>query len=151
MINNEEKQTIGLAIDSFKNGGEFLSSSAEEEQELDIQKDAEKENKNSFLYLASIIYMNQNQWSIWLNNKNITSDNNKPENEIFVTKISRSHVDFLWKLSLTKWKILTRENIEESELELNNDNQIEIKFSLSLNQTFALKNTRIIEGKVNIE
>lgn len=46
--------------------------------------------------LRSIIYRHANDWSVWLNNRRITNETNKPENELSVVAISKDFVEFAW-------------------------------------------------------
>ncbi len=46
--------------------------------------------------LRSIIYRNANDWSVWLNNRHITNETNKTENEIVVVQINKNFAEFAW-------------------------------------------------------
>ena len=46
--------------------------------------------------LRSIIYNGANNWSVWLNNRRITSENNGPQNEIAVVQVNRDFAEFAW-------------------------------------------------------
>lgn len=153
MINQDEKQGLNLAIESYKTGEAFLFDDYEQEAVVEdrqdqINNDVEEENKNAFLHLATIIYLEKDNWTIWINDQRISSEDNNPINEIFIEDISNDYVDILWKLSLSKWKILSRNNSDDLAPNINEQNQVEIRFSLKPNQTFALRNEQIIEGKV---
>lgn len=153
MINQDEKQGLNLAIESYKTGEAFLFDDYEQEavtedKAIDIASNVEEENRNAFLHLATIIYQSKDNWTIWINDQRISASNNSDLNEIYVQDISNDYVDILWKLSLSKWKILSRNNSDDLAPNINELNQVEIKFSLKPNQTFALRNEEIIEGRV---
>ncbi len=155
MITPEEDQGIELILDSFKTGKELIFNDFDlyDEDTADVNQDElileeDEINENAFIYLASIIFQSSDQWSIWLNNNKITSSNNNIINEIFIKDVNINYVDILWKLSLSKWRILSGNDDESSTPpNLNNNNQVEIEFTLRPNQTFDLRREAIIEGK----
>jgi len=153
MIDSDEEIFIKRAIFSFKSGEEMILDSDKiiEAEVEEVVEDPEKENKNSFLHLSSIIYKNKNIWTIWLNNKKIKSSNNDPENEIYITDISNSHVSITWKMSLSKWKILSRVDSDQSAPEANEENQVVLNLKLKPNQTYAITDRSIREGRVILD
>lgn len=46
--------------------------------------------------LRSIMYRGPKEWSVWLNNRRITNENNKTENEVFVIKVTGDYAEFAW-------------------------------------------------------
>lgn len=46
--------------------------------------------------LRSIMYRGPKEWSVWLNNRHITNENNKTENEVFVIKVTGDYAEFAW-------------------------------------------------------
>lgn len=46
--------------------------------------------------LRSILYRNPNDWSVWLNNRHITNENNKKDFELSVVNITKDYVEFTW-------------------------------------------------------
>jgi hypothetical protein len=114
------------------------------------KKDEKKavENIKSFMHLDSIIYFDSRNWSLWLNGTRISSDANKVGSELFVKAISPNKVLVLWTMSMSKWKILSGKS-ETDAPKVNEDNQVEIEFSLKSNQTYMLTTNQVIEGKVN--
>lgn len=155
MITPEEDQGIELILDSIKTGKELIFNDFDlyDEDTADVSQDElileeDEINENAFIYLASIIFQSSDQWSIWLNNNKITSSNNNVINEIFIKDVDINYVDILWKLSLSKWRILSGNDDENSSPpNLNKNNQVEIEFTLRPNQTFDLRREVIIEGK----
>ncbi len=152
MMDSEEEDNVNLAIESYKNGVNLLFTDEEFDNKEEVKKDEvektdEEENKNAFLHLASIIYNNSDEWTIWINDKKIMANNNNPENEIYVTNINFNKVDIIWKLSLSKWKILSRNKSENLIPEINEQNQVVLNFSLKSNQSFSLADNLVIEGR----
>jgi hypothetical protein len=149
MFDEEENSNIERAIESFRNNQVFnpgglpvVGDGTEKTEQEKIE-----ENEKSYLYLASIIYFSPKDWAIWINEQKITPDNNKRDNEIYVKEVSRDNVSFLWKLSISKWKILSGKVSEELAPRINKQNQVEINFTLKQNQTFILSTKSVVEGK----
>lgn len=46
--------------------------------------------------LRSILYRGANNWSVWLNNRHITNENNSGTNEIAVVSVNRDYAEFAW-------------------------------------------------------
>jgi hypothetical protein len=164
MFDDQEYENLQDAIESLKNNqiyvpdgsdaNEILTEEgrkkSEAEEKLRKAKELEnQENEKSYIYLASIIYFNPKDWIIWINDKKITSKTNDPKKELYVETISKGKVSILWKLSLSKWKIISGKK-EEFAPRTNNENQIEIRFELKPNQTFILSSSKITEGKALI-
>lgn len=156
MYDEEQSENILRAVESLKNNETYIPENFGElepsEEDLQAQAAAEaekraKENEKSYIYLASIIHISKNQWVVWLNDKKITSQDNSPENEFYLSKVTRNLVDVVWKLSVSKWKILSGNSSEEFAPKINDDNQVEVKFSLKPNQTYVLKSDKIVEGR----
>jgi hypothetical protein len=164
MFDDQEYENLQDAIESLKNNqiyvpdgsdaNEILTEEgrkkSEAEEKLRKAKELEnQENEKSYIYLASIIYFNPKDWIIWINDKKITSKTNDPKKELYVETISKGKVSILWKLSLSKWKIISGKK-EEFAPKTNDENQIEIQFELKPNQTFILSSSKIVEGKALI-
>ncbi len=164
MFDDQEYENLQGAIESLKNNeiyvpdgsdaGEILTEEgrkkAEEEEKLRKAKELEnQESEKSYIYLASIIYFNSKDWIVWINDKKITSKTNDSKKELYVKSISKDKVNILWKLSLSKWKIISGKK-EEFAPRTNSENQIEIQFDLRPNQTFILSSNKIAEGKALI-
>lgn len=157
MYDDEEMDLIKKSILALKSG-ESLSIEDENSNKLNKEELAklEQERKNrdllelnerSKIYLGSIIYISQDDWAIWLNKDKITSYNNKKNNEFFVERINRDKADILWTLSLSKWRILSGKTGNENLPNINEKNQVLVRFNLKTNQTFILRYNNIIEGK----
>jgi hypothetical protein len=142
MFSEEEQNSINIAIESFKNGTAFLPQGSENKE----QEDETLINKKSYLYLASIMYVNNRYWAVWINDQKITSDNNLRTNEIYVKNIQKDKVSIIWTIGLSKWKVLMGSKAEERLSEVNAENQIVKKIQLKPNQTYLLLNETIIEG-----
>ncbi|MAZ80218.1 MAG: hypothetical protein CMP18_00330 [Rickettsiales bacterium] len=158
MITPDEKQGIDLIVESIKSGKEVIFNDfnlfdEERPEVLPIEDEIEpdKINENAFIYLASIIYHSKNDWSIWLNNNKYTSITNNSLNEIYIKDINHSDVTILWKLSLSKWRILSANDDNVTPLKINDNNQVEIEFNIRPNQTFGLKREQITEGRIKFD
>ncbi len=164
MFDDQEYDNLQSAVESLKNNEVYVpegsdaneilteegKKKAEEAEALKKAKEAEnQENEKSYIYLASIIHFNSKDWIIWINDKKITSKTNDATKELYVKKISKSDVSILWKLSLSKWKIISGKK-EEFAPKTNSENQIEIHFDLKPNQTFILSSGKVVEGKALI-
>ena len=165
MFDDQESGNLDRAIDSFKNNQAYspedtesdgaANASANEDdkkklEEAERLRKAEElknqENEKSYIYLASVIYFNPKDWIVWINEKKITSKTNDPKKELFVESIRKDSAKILWKLSLSKWKIISGRK-EEFAPKINAENQIEIRFELKPNQTFVLSSNKVVEGK----
>ncbi len=163
MFDDQESENLERAIDSLKNNQVYTPDGTEGDQSQnsdinDKQKaeEAEKlkkaeelknlENEKSYIYMASIIYFNAKDWIVWINDKKITSKTNDSKKELFVESIKKDRAKILWKLSLSKWKIISGKK-EEFAPAVNAENQIEIHFELRPNQTFVLSSGKVVEGK----
>ena len=161
MFDDEEISNIDRAVESLKNNQIYVpegedsllqdeSSKAKAELER-IQKEKEsQENEKSYIYLASLMYFNPKDWVIWINENKITSKNNAKEKELYVESVQKDQIKILWKLSVSKWKIISGYSSEGAIPKTNENNQIEIRFSLKPNQTFVLSTNTIVEGKALI-
>ena len=151
MLSDAEIAKINQALKLFKEGKEFVAIetkelSDEEKARLEKQKlSAEMKliREKSRLHLGSVLYFSNKVWSVWINKKKITAASNKESNEIYIQKINGQKVDIIWTLGLSKWKVLMGTNISPK---VNSLNQIEIKITLHPNQTFLLRENKIIEG-----
>ncbi len=161
MFDDEEISNIDRAVESLKNNQIYVpegedsllqDESSKAQAELDrIQKEKEsQENEKSYIYLASLMYFNPKDWVIWINENKITSKNNAKEKELYVESVQKDQIKILWKLSISKWKIISGYSSERAIPKTNENNQIEIRFSLKPNQTFVLSTNTIVEGKALI-
>ncbi len=163
MFDDQEYDNLENAIESLKNNETYIPDGSdsdkilseeerkksEEAEKLRKQEQENQENEKSYIYLASIIYFNSKDWIVWVNDKKITSKTNDPKKELYVEKITKGSVTVLWKLSLSKWKIISGKK-EEFAPKTNAENQIEIRFDLKPNQTFTLSSGKVVEGKALI-
>ena len=170
MLTEVELKNIKKANESANNGQPFVAEIEEEinikdskgeQDELKEKKKKEQEEKlkkeedeqgseKSYIYFASIIYFNQRDWVIWINDQKITPKTNQQNKELYIKKVYANQIDVIWKLSITKWKIISGKNLETISPKINKDNQIEVSFSLKPNQTFMLSNNSVVEGKAVI-
>lgn len=49
------------------------------------------------LYLGLILYHSPSEWVVTLNGKAISTQNNRPDNEFYIRRISRREVELVWK------------------------------------------------------
>ncbi|MES2677039.1 MAG: hypothetical protein V4612_01820 [Pseudomonadota bacterium] len=140
MYSDDELKKIQEAINALKDG-KPLNSDA-------IQEDITPEdNAKSYIYLGSILYNSPNSWSAWINDQKISSTDNKIGNELYIKSINADSVRVIWTMSISKWKILTNKKSEDG-APINQNNQVEIDFTLSFNQTYMLNGSRIVEGRI---
>ncbi|MEI6730893.1 MAG: hypothetical protein WCL30_06490 [Pseudomonadota bacterium] len=105
------------------------------------------------LYIASIAYYSDAEWSIWLNGKKISSKLNKPTNEFFISKISRKEVELTWKPAYlldmpTLWnKLSDSGNKPLKNIKLDPTAGI-LTLTMRPNQTFLPKYLAISEGLI---
>lgn len=161
MYDDEENANIERAVESLKNNQVFVPEGEEGElseeeklaQEADAKLKAEEklnqENEKSYIYLASIIYFTPQDWVVWVNDKKITPTTNKRDNELYLKSVQKDSVRLFWKLSISKWKILSGRK-EEVAPQVNAENQVEVEFTLKPNQTFILSNGAVVEGRAVI-
>ena len=111
------------------------------------------DNKSTFdettivAYLNSILYISQNNWAIWVNGFKVSNDNNG-DGEIEVISISPDKAQLLWKISATKWSYINPDNSLSQSVYEEKGDTVEMKFTLSPNQTFVPSKNQVIEGKI---
>ena len=165
MFDKEENNNINRAIDSLKNNQTFIpegledptqtDSNQEKKQEVEAQEAALEEqrknqaNEKSYIYLASILYSSSKKWIIWINEQKITNESNSKDNELHILNVKSDRAKIAWKMSVSKWKILSGKNSEEFAPKINENNQVEIEFELKPNQTFILSTNSVFEGKAS--
>jgi hypothetical protein len=49
------------------------------------------------VYLSSIVYYSPSHWSVWINDKKLVNITNAPGNEFYVSRLSRTQVELVWK------------------------------------------------------
>ncbi len=156
MYDEKELKNIDRAITALKNQESFSPDQDENTPIInkeEVQKKVIEEisPEQSYVYLASILYISPNSWVIWLGDNKITTENNSRKNEFYVTKIDRDKVKIMWKLGITKWNILTGNQADSAPPKTNQNNEVETLFTLHPNQTFILKSKKVVEGNSVIE
>lgn len=148
MFNEKESEKIERALDSFKNDQTYLPEESDEKKSADSAPTETKEeiNKKSYIYLASIMYFSDKYWAVWINGQKITSDDNDPNDELYLSSVQRDQVSVIWNISASKWKILLGKKAEGLESMINENNQVVVKFKLKPNQTYILGSNTIAEG-----
>lgn len=150
MHNAEEIKKINKAYNMFQQGEEYI---VEDENKVEEKTDNEKSQElhiikeKSKVYLGSILFFSSQNWSVWVNNKLISSDNNSPTNEIFIKYINGKKARIVWSLSPSKWQILMGKNLSENDPRVNSSNMVTTEFSLQNNQSYLLKENSTIEGR----
>ncbi len=162
MFDEEELSSLDRAVFALENGELYNPENSDEnnlsdknlslEEKLKLErenkiKEKSENNEKSYIYLASIMYLSKDDWSAWINNSKITSANNNRGNEFFIKKINGEQASIVWTLSPSKWRALTGKSAEAIESKVNEKNQVEVEFTLKINQTFILKLNYIAEGK----
>lgn len=166
MFDKEENNNINRAIDSLKNNQTFIPEGLEDQtqnddpdkekkQEAEAQEAVLEEqrknqaNEKSYIYLASILYSSGKKWIVWINEQKITNESNSRDNELHISNVKSDRAKIVWKMSVSKWKILSGKNSEEFAPKINENNQVEIEFELKPNQTFVLSTNSVFEGKAS--
>jgi hypothetical protein len=144
MYKPQELKDIDRAIEAYNNKEKFLL--GDEAQEIESIKTPE-DNAKSYIYLSSILYHSPNNWSVWINDKKISKEDNKFGDELYIKSINKDRAEIIWTMSLSKWKIISN-NKQEDILPPVNNNQVEFNFSLSFNQTYMLNGNKIVEGRL---
>ena len=146
MYSEEENQNIRDALKAFKSGVPL-----EEEiiEEVEDEEEKVEENRRSHIYLSSILYQSKNNWTVWINDEKISNKNNNPKNELYIASINKNSVQITWTMSVSKWQILTNSDSDVG-APINENNQVEIKFTLSFNQTYVLNGNKIVEGRAGL-
>lgn len=165
MFDDEENDHIGRAINSLRSNEIYVPDGAEagtddknltpEERKKKADEDKKKAEENeanekSYIYLASIIYFTPKDWAVWINQQKITHESNKIDKELYVKSIQKDRVKIVWKISLSKWKILSNSKPDSEAPKVNANNQIEVEFELKQNQTFMLNSHSVVEGKAAV-
>jgi len=157
MYDDEQYSNIENAIEAMRNNQAFVPqgeeiaklSNEEAKKQAEEQKnlEASEENAKSYIYLSSIMFFSPQSWSLWINETKYMANSNKEENELFFKDPSQDRVTVVWKLSISKWKILSGKKSEEYAPKINSANQVEVEFSLKPNQTFILSSNKVVDGK----
>jgi len=153
MFSDTDISNIDKAIEAFQNNQIFELEGGEENQEKSIteeEKKLEQENVKAYIFLSSILYFGNDSWSLWINDKKYTAKNNKPDSELYFKSVEKDKVNIIWKLSVSKWKILSGLRSESLAPKINSNNQVEIDFVLQPNQTFILNSNKVVNGKASI-
>jgi hypothetical protein len=157
MFDEEQFANIEKAIEAMRNNQSFTPEGAEAKKQSaeDAKKQAEEiktleeseDNVKSYVYLSSIMYFADKQWSLWINDKKFVANSNSDENELFFKNVSQDKATIIWRLSISKWKILSGKKSEEYAPKINENNQVEVEFTLKPNQTFILSSNKVVDGR----
>jgi hypothetical protein len=155
MHDASEIAKINKAFELFKRGEEYVAEKidepkADEKKEEDINKDKLIKEKSK-IYLGSILYFSKYTWTVWINGKTTSSQNNHPSNEIYVSSIDGKRATIIWSLTPSKWQILTGKTLQENDIRVNKNNLISYRFTLANNQSFLLREQKIVEGNPRVE
>lgn len=129
---NKDKEIItGVQIENNENETQPLTAT------LDI------------ITLNSLLFLNPRDWVVWINGKKITSFENKLNKyEFRITEVNEKQVSFYWVISRTRFDIINRKNlIQESDYDVNENNKIELKIKLYVNQSYIPTYNIVINSK----
>ncbi len=149
MFSDEEITKIDQALDAYINETPFDALETKEDKKEQEPESPSADKTNSYIYLESILYHSPSNWSAWINGQKISSTDNRSSNELYVKSISADTANILWTMSVSKWKILTNQTSENG-APININNQVELNFNLSFNQTYMLVGGKIIEGRIKL-
>ena len=157
MFDDEQYSNIENAIEAMRNNQAFVPEGAEltKQSDEEAKKQAEEQknveasedNAKSYIYLSSIMVFSPQSWSLWINETKYMASSNKEDNELFFKDLSQDRVTVIWRLSISKWKILSGKKSEEYAPKINSANQVEVEFTLKPNQTFILSSNKVVDGK----
>ncbi len=157
MYDEEQFNNIEKAIEAMRNNQAFTPEGAEATKQSaeDAKKQAEEiktlenseDNVKSYVFLSSIMYFGEKQWSLWVNDKKFIASSNSSENELYFKSVSQDRATIVWRLSISKWKILSGKKSEEYAPKINENNQVEVEFTLKPNQTFILGSNKVADGR----
>lgn len=99
--------------------------------------------------LNSLLFLNPSDWVVWINGKKITSFENKLNKyEFRITEVNEKQVSFYWVISRTRFDIINRRNlIQESDYDVNENNKIELKIKLYVNQSYIPTYNIVVNSK----
>ena len=99
--------------------------------------------------LNSLLFLNPSDWVVWINGKKITSFENKLNKyEFRITEVNEKQVSFYWVISRTRFDIINRKNlIQENDYDVNENNKIELKIKLYVNQSYIPTYNIVINSK----
>ena len=143
MFSDEEMAKLNEALDAHRNSKPFKA----RVEKIKVMEVEIEDNIKSYIYLGSILYYAPKNWSVWINDKLISAKDNNVNNELYIKSLNSNQANIVWTMSISKWKILSGSN-SESEAPINANNQVEFNFTLGFNQTFILRNRKIVEGKI---
>jgi hypothetical protein len=157
MYDEDQFSNIEKAIEAMRNNQAFTPEGAEANKQNaeDAKKQAEEiksleeseDNVKSYVFLSSIMYFAEKQWSLWINDKKFGAGSNSSENELYFKSVSQDKTTIVWRLSISKWKILSGKKSEEYAPKINENNQVEVEFTLKPNQTFILSSNKVVDGR----
>ncbi len=162
MLNKSAKKNLKKAIKVAKNGGsetfaiendEYMTDEERknlEQKKKDLEAKKQEENlanEKAYIYLASILFENNNNWAIWINEQKITNKNNSKKKELYVISLTKDLANILWQMPLSKWQIISGKKKLDIPPQVNAENNVETRFTLMPNQTFVLGSKSVVEGK----
>lgn len=156
MFSNENIKDISATFPRFyyllNNKGK-IASEDEVKQTLDtenISKSRENlvnlEDTNIYIYLNSIMYISKNAWSVWINDSKITNENNE-NRDIIIKKITPNYINIVWSFDLSRWDIVNPNKIIPEDMYKIKDNIVSIFLKISPNQTYIVRDNKILEGR----
>jgi|GEM_PF-6078465 len=167
MLSKEEQEIAERITKFYDNPNLKYESEVVEEKKDDelvaadkVLKEQEKAEKPFVpnVYLGSIIYQSPAAWLVSINARAITNINNSPDNEFYITRISRKAVEVIWHpkyFNLVQqdwdsiWGNTTEDNPKKPDphITLDNNNSL-VVLELKPNQTFVVDEAKIREGLV---
>jgi len=156
MFDQAQYDNIEKAIEAMKNNEPLVIDGISSDElngknpKKDKNEDELEDNAKSYLYLSSIIFLSDKNWSLWINNKRYNFQNNLPSKELYFKEVSTDYAKIIWSLSISKWKILSGKNSESLAPKINDKNQVEVEFTLKPNQTYILTQNKVVNGRVII-
>lgn len=149
MFSNNILNTIRKALTLHNNMGKIdINKNEDGIENSEEVATFNEEMKN--IYLKAIMYISNNNWSVWINDIKISNTNNlDKDNEYIIKKINTNEVTINLNVSKTKWNYLNSSgaiNNEEFNIDEEN-NKVNFTIKLHPNQTFIFSKNVVIDGK----
>ena len=149
MFSNNILNTIRKALTLHNNMGKVDINKNEENTENNEEVATFNEEMKN-IYLKAIMYISNNNWSVWINDIKISNTNNlDKDNEYIIKKINTNEVTINSNVSKAKWNYLNSSgaiNNEEFNIDEEN-NKVNFTIKLHPNQTFIFSKNVVIDGK----
>ena len=163
MFNKSDMNVILQALDVYDNSAHAQKMQIANKDDLTSLLDSLKAHSDSGpsgapaplpnIYLGSIVYYSPGQWSVWVNGRKLLARNNLPTGEFYVSSLSPSEVELVWKpASLqdmpSSWQRTTDSGAHPLPGIAMDESKGTVTLHLRPNQTFLPRSLTIREGLI---